>query len=311
MPPPATSPIRSVAVVVLTWNGLADTLACLHSVAAIDWPGLNVIVSDNASTDGTAQHVRAAGLAGLVIENRENLGFAGGNNVGIDAALAAGADAILLLNNDTVVPPAAVRTLVQVLDERPLAGACSPVLTFSSEPTRLWFAGSPFDPQRGRAGRASLYERGVALPAAPFEIDRATGAAVLVRRQVVEDVGALDSDLFFLYEDVDWSLRMRDAGWRILLTPDVRVAHRVAASQNGHPVTPTTAYYGTRNDLEIGHRYGPHTRLGATRRQAGCILVHLAQLRRAPAGARIATFRATLAGVLDYRRRRFGRRAAG
>ena len=133
----------------VTWNGIADTLSCLMSVAASNWPDLHVIVSDNGSSDGTPVRVRAAGLADVVIENGSNLGFGGGNNVGIRAAMAAGADAILLLNNDTRVPPNAIPLLVRALDGQPDAGACSPALVFDSLPSRLWFAGSPFDPTRG------------------------------------------------------------------------------------------------------------------------------------------------------------------
>jgi GT2 family glycosyltransferase len=311
MPPPATIPIRRVAVVVLTWNGIADTRACLNSVADTDWPRLDVIVSDNGSSDGTPAAVRSAGLADLVVENGRNLGFAGGNNVGIAAALRRGADAILLLNNDTVVPPGAVGTMVRALDERPEAGACSPALMYAAQPTRLWFAGARFDPRLGRSAWASRYERDhAALPEHPIPIDRAAGAAMLVRREVVQEVGPLAEDLFFLYEDVDWSLRIRHAGWQILLVPSTQVAHRVSASQNGDPVTPTTAYYGTRNDLEVGRRHGTAHGLRARKREAICVLVHLAQLRRAPLGTRLECLRATVSGHRDFRRRRLGPKVA-
>ncbi len=293
-----------VAVVVLCWNGIGDTLDCLRSLAAADWPSLDVLVVDNGSEDGTPAAVRASGLAATVVENGDNLGFAAGNNVGISLALSRGADAVLVLNNDTAVAPDAIGELVAALQAEPGAAACSPVLHFAAEPDRLWFAGAPFDPARGRSGRASPYELGTPLPKEPFAIDRVVGAAMLVRRAVIEQVGMFAGELFFLHEDVDWSLRVRAAGWQVLLVPRARVAHRVAASQVGDPVTPTTAYYGTRNDLEMGRRHAG----GRWRRQALCVAVHLGQVRRARRGARIRTLLATVAGVKDYRGRHLGRR---
>lgn len=292
-----------VAVVVLTWNGREDTLACLRSLQHARWDDLDVVVVDNGSADGTEEAVKAAFPEVVTIQNHANLGFAGGNNVGIDRALDRGAEAVLVLNNDTVVSPDAISALVAAMEADPLVGACSPVLPYAGDPARLWFAGSSYDPTRARAGRASAYETSAALPTAPVRITRAVGAAMLVRRSVIERVGAFAEELFYLYEDVEWSLRMRAAGWHILLVPAASIAHRVAASQGGDPVTPTTAYYGTRNDLEVGRRYG-----AGRLRQAGCVGVHVAQVRRAPRGIRAATLRATAAGAIDFCRGRLGPR---
>ncbi len=211
----------------LTWNGLEDTLACLASLEASAWPDLDLIVADNGSTDGTETAVRERHPAVSVIQNGRNVGFAAGNNAGIRLALARGADAFLVLNNDTWVPADAVERLVHALEADPFAGACSPVLSYAADPECLWFAGAPFDPARARAGRASSYERGSQLPDSPIAIDRAVGAAMLVRAEVAAAVGLFAEELFFLYEDVEWSLRMRAAGWRVLLVPDARLAHAV------------------------------------------------------------------------------------
>lgn len=301
-------PIRRVGVVVLSWNGIQDTLACLGALAGSNWSDIDVIVVDNGSTDGSAAAVRRVNRDATVIENGRNLGFAGGNNVGIDCALERGADAVLVLNNDTLVDPDAISYLVAALQDDPVAAACSPVLTYRAAPERIWFAGAPYDPDRGRSGRASVYERGAAMPSEPFEIDRVVGAAMLVRRCAIELVGTFAEELYFLYEDVDWSLRMRAAGWHLLLAPRAHVAHSVAASQGGKPVTPLTAYYGTRNDLELGRRHGQRRGLRAVTRQLGCLGVHIAQVRRAAPGTCGATLRATCAGALDFGLGRFGQR---
>lgn len=298
-----------IAVVVLTWNGRADTLECLDSLATSTWKNLDVIVVDNGSHDGTEEALRQRGHDVAYIQNGANLGFAGGNNVGIAAAMERGADAVLVLNNDTVVSQDAVEMLAKALGSNPDAGACSPVLPYDPPRKELWFAGASYDPRRGRAGRATGIERGeVPLPRVPIDIDRAVGASMLVRRAVVHEVGAFSEDLFFLYEDVDWSLRMRAAGWRILLVPQACIPHKVAASQGGKPVSPTTTYYGTRNGLEMGRRHSGLHGVAAIRREIVCVAVHLASLRRAPSGTRSDCLRELIRGWRDFHRRRFGGR---
>ena len=298
---------------VLTWNGRADTLACLASLARSDWPALDVIVADNGSDDGTVAAVKAGFPEVRIVENGANLGFAAGNNAGISEALRAGADAVFVLNNDTEVPSDAVSRLVSVLDARSDAACVCPVLVYADAPDRLWFAGSLFDPSRARSGRNSSYELGRAvLPDQPFEIERGVGAAMLVRASVIEAIGMFAPELFYLHEDVDWSLRMRAAGWRILLVPDVRIIHKVAASQGGHPLTPLTAYYGTRNDLELGRRFGGLHGWRAIAREVGGVAIHVAFALVYARGvsARVHSAGAALAGWRDYRLRRFGPRGA-
>jgi len=100
-------------VVVLDYNGLADTLGCVESVIASDWPEVAVIVVDNASVDPVGPAVSERFPDAVVLRNPENLGFAGGMNVGLGCALELGADYVLLLNNDTVVDPAMIRRLIE------------------------------------------------------------------------------------------------------------------------------------------------------------------------------------------------------
>lgn len=293
----------------LSWNGLQHTLACLESLEATVYPALHIIVVDNGSTDGTVERLQRCSNVDL-IENGRNLGFATANNVGIRHALDRGMEAVLVLNNDTLVEPHAIGRLMAALNADPRAGACSPVLPYVSDPERWWFAGASYEPDRGRSGRSSTYERGAPLPEGPVPIDRVVGAAMLMRRQTLQEAGLFSDELFFLYEDVDWSLRARAAGWRLLLVPLARIDHSVSASQGGEPVTPVTAYYGTRNDLELGRRHGSHGGLRGLRRQVTCLAVHVAQVRRAARGARRSTLWATAAGARDFGRHRLGERSA-
>jgi GT2 family glycosyltransferase len=295
-----------VVVVVLAHNGCADSVACLDSLRSANWANRHVVFVDNGSTDGSSEVVAERFQEVHILRREENLGFAEGNNVGIRQALALGADYVLLLNNDTVVASDAIAACVAVARSRGDIGAVCPMVYFTEPPTMIWYAGARFDPQRTRSGRMLGYrelDRGQFASAG--ETDRAVGAAVLIPRPVLETVGVLDSQLFFLYEDVDWSLRARQAGYRIFLAPEAKVWHRVSASSGGeHSVM--IAYYDTRNHLEICRRYAELTRGRSIAREAGLVLAHLAGVRRGQ--RRFAYVRAVLQGWRDARRGRLGPR---
>ena len=297
-----------VAVVVLCWNGYSDTLACLESLGQAEWDRLTTIVVDNGSTDGTSEAVRERFPEVVLLRSEENLGFAEGNNVGLRAALAAGAEYVLILNNDTVVDRDLIGALVEEAERRPDAGALCPMIYYTDPPDRIWYAGARFDPRGIHNGPHTGYgDRDVGQYGTTREIGRATGAAMLVRRGVLEDVGYLDARLFLQVEDVEWSLRMRAAGHRILFVPAGRVWHRVSVATGGEHA-PATAYYEMRNTLAVCSRYAPLRRLASLRRECAVLALHLFHARKGDRPAE--NVRAVLQGWRDYRAGRLGPRPA-
>lgn len=299
-------PEGGVAAVVLSWNRREDTLACLRSLAAVEEPALQTILVDNASSDGTVEAVRAEFPEVEVLVNDANLGFAEGNNVGIRHALEGGAAWVLTLNNDVEVDPGFLRALLEEAERRPDAGALSPLILFGPPSELIWFAGASYDPGRGYNGR----QRGYGEPAgAPYdqvwETDRICGAAMLVPRAVLEEVGVFDTELFAYYEDTDWSLRARAAGRRLYVVPAARIWHKVSRSSGGESA-PATLYYGTRNALAVAERYAPLGAAGTWRRRAVLLAAHAAQALGS--GRRREGLAAVLAGWRDFRAGRFGRR---
>lgn len=222
-----------MAVVVLTWNAERHLDACLGSLARLDAAGLDVsvLVVDNGSTDGTVAAVRARFPAVEVLENGRNLGFAGGNDAGIEVALARGADWIYLLNPDTDVDPAFLAEAVAVGQADPATAAVQSLLLLHPERDLVNTAGNQvhflgFGHCGGfRAARASVGD-------APHEIPFASGAAVLLRAEALRQVGLLDPLLFLYQEDQDLGLRLRLAGWRARLAPRSLVWHHYAFSRN-------------------------------------------------------------------------------
>jgi GT2 family glycosyltransferase len=299
-------PEGPVAVVVLSWNRGEDTLACLRSLAAVSEPTVTTILVDNASTDGTVEAVRGEFPEVEVVVNGSNLGFAEGNNAGIRHALDGGAAWVLILNNDVEVDPGFLQALLEEAARRPDVGALSPLILFGPPSETIWFAGAAYDPRKGYNGR----QRGYGAPAgAPFdevwETDRICGAAMLVPRAVLEEVGDFDTELFAYYEDTDWSLRARAAGHRLYIVPAGRIWHKVSRSSGGES-SPATLYYGTRNALAVSERYAPLRFVGTWRRRGVLLTAHCVQALGS--GGRREGLGAVLAGFRDFRAGRFGRR---
>ena len=285
--------MRLVAVV-LSWNGREDTLVALESLR-----GIETVVVDNGSTDGSPEAVAEAFPDVELIRAGVNLGFAGGNNVGIRRALDRGAEWVLLLNNDASVEPGLADALAAAAAARPDAGVLACKVLFADS-DRLWYAGAGFDAYLGRSRHEGFGEPD--RPDRLRDTTRATGAAMAVSRGAIEAAGLLDEELFLYAEDLEWSLRIREAGFAVVYVPDARVRHRVSAATGGAG-SPTTLYYETRNMLAVVERHRPLPR-GLT----GLRRVLVVAPRALLAFRRPASARAALRGWRDYRRGRMGRR---
>jgi hypothetical protein len=229
-----TSRMPSVAIIVLTWNGKAMTMECLESLASLEYGNARVIVVDNGSTDGTADAVRSAyGERVTIIENPRNLGFSLGNNVGIRHALEKGADFVLLLNNDTVVDPALVDRLVEGITISKNIGIVGPKIYYASPPDRIWFAGGEVFLSRGVSRHIGIRERDTGRYDTVRDVDYVTGCALMARRGVFDSIGHLDPTFPAYYEDVDFCMRARRRGFRVVYVPAGRVWHKISSSTGG------------------------------------------------------------------------------
>lgn len=298
--------MSGVAIVVLSWNGREDTLACLDSLAAVT-ARPRVILVDNGSGDGTVEAVQAAHPGVTLIRSEANLGFAEGNNLGIRRALDDGADHLMLLNNDTTVDPGFLEPLIEEADRAPDAGAVSPLILYADPPDLIWYSGASYDPRKAHNGRHWGYrERDDGSLRRTYETGRVTGCALLASRAVWERVGLLDGDLFLQVEDTEWCVRARRAGYRFYVVPRSRIWHKVSAA-SGAEESPTIAYYAARNSLEVGRRHAGFGRVAAARHEAGTLATHIVHARRADSP--FTNVRSVLAGWRDYRRGRLGPRA--
>jgi GT2 family glycosyltransferase len=208
---------------------------------------LHVLVIDNGSglTPRLAERVELVRLP-------SNRGFAGGHNVGIRAALAAGADFVFLINSDLVLEPGCLERLLQAAERWPEVGILGPLVLSERPSGRVESNGQTFSPWTGRHRELSRGQAAEEVDQAPHTVDAVSGCALLARRALVERVGLLDETLYLYFEDMDWCLRSRRAGFRIGVVPRAWVRHRGAGSTQ--PGWPGTTFYSVRNHLVVARR---------------------------------------------------------
>jgi GT2 family glycosyltransferase len=244
--------VRKLAVVVLNWNGLRDTRALLPTLLACRMPegwSLAPLVVDNGSTDGSVESLRSEFPQVEVLALPENRRFAGGNNAGLSHALAAGADAVALLNNDTKADPALFERLLLALAQDPQAGAAAPLIYYGTPSGRIWYAGARLVPALGLTAHRGLRQLDRGQYRSVAETGYLTGCCLLATREAWEKVGPLDEGYYIYAEDVDWCLRARRAGYRLLFVPTGRLWHEVSASSGA--ASPWKIYQRTRANLKL------------------------------------------------------------
>jgi GT2 family glycosyltransferase len=228
-----------VSIIILNYNGGEDVLECLASVAEIDYSNYETIVVDNGSTDNSVAEIRRRFPLVKIIENKTNLGFPAGNDVGIRASTA---PYVLLLNDDVVVDRQILKDLLSAAQSHPEAGIAGPAVLYYKEPERIWAAGAKISP----FGYATHLDKGkrFAIGSLPHYADYITGCALLIKRNVIERIGLLDPAYFLYFDDADYCCRARKAGFKCLYVPSPTVRHKTGAGWISNPVQ---AYYYMKN----------------------------------------------------------------
>jgi GT2 family glycosyltransferase len=241
-----------VYIIILNWNGLQDTIVCLDSLASLTYPNFRLVVVDNGSTDGSTDIISKNYPKVIFVENKENLGYAKGNNVGIRYALENNADYIWLLNNDTVVEQNALLNMVIEAEGDPLIGIIGSKIYYLNSAKKIWFAGAMINWSRGISNHIGMNETDVGQYDYVKEIDRVAGCSMLVKREVCNRVGLFDDNFFLYVEEVDWCVRARKAGFKCLFVPSSIVYHRGLASVSLiGSCSKVFNYYNTRNFLYL------------------------------------------------------------
>lgn len=233
-------------VIVLSYNGLDLTLGCLQSLERQTLKGFDVLVVDNVSEPGTVDALRRLRPDTRLIEAPTNLGYAGGNNIGLRMGLDQGAGLFMLLNNDTVLDPACLERLVLAQSSDPKIGAVGPMVYTWDETRRISSAGGRLDWLHADAVNVGAGEMDEGQ-CASRDVDFVNGCGLLVTRKAVETIGLLDERYFMYWEETDWCARMRRHGFRIRFVADASMRHK--ATIQSDDLGSTALYYMTRNRM--------------------------------------------------------------
>ena len=297
----------TIAIIILNWNGMEDTIACLRSIQNQQNVYLNEILIDNGSTDNSVAVIRNEYPDITVIETGTNLGYAGGNNVGLKYALENGYEYIFVLNNDTILDSYCIENLMQDLYLNPKAACAGPKQLFYDQPEIIYYAGGIIsrhgETVHSKKGESNQPNNNIAT-----DTEWLNGAAVLFRAEALRSVGLFDDRFFLLFEDTDWSLRAGKAGYQLRYVPQARLWHKESATF-GNWWSPQYIYYYTRNNFLWIEKNFPLFRRPYLYYHAMKRILHNTKnkIRQNPIESSIYQ-QAVGKGLKDYVLRRFGKR---
>lgn len=269
-----------ISIIILNWKRADDTIRCLKSIRQLKikrgWK-IEIVVVDNASSDGSVKKInkylgkaikKRRSFSSKVIESDKNLGFTGGNNLGIDHSLRNNSDYMLILNNDTEADKDMLRGLIKTAKRFPKAAAISPKIYFAKgyefhkdayEDEELgnviWYAGGNIDWENVYGSNRGVDEVDDDKYMQTEPTDFATGACMLLRTEAIEQAGGFDDKYFMYLEDSDLSMRLKKAEWLVLYTPEAHLWHKVA--QSSGIGSELNDYFIHRNRMLFGIRYAP------------------------------------------------------
>lgn len=248
-----------VTIIIVAWNQIEKTLACLESVAALDYPNVRTILVDNGSEPALPTSLISRNPGVDILRLRHNLGFSGGYNVGLHHALTGFSHYFLLLNNDTLLEPDILRHLVKEIESEQNIGLVTAKIYYAAEPRRIWTVGANLnvflDLKDGGQDQLDMGQWDK-----PRDVDFAPFCAILVRREVIDEVGLLDEGYFLYYEDMDYCRRAQALGWRIRLQPLAHVLHDVSTSSGGRD-SPMERYWMAQSSGRYFRKHGRGPRL--------------------------------------------------
>ncbi|MCL5090879.1 MAG: glycosyltransferase family 2 protein [Patescibacteria group bacterium] len=266
--------MKKVFLLILNWNGGEMTVNCLNSLQYVktDNFDLQVVVVDNASTDESINQIKVESeklkVKTKILQNKENLGYAEGNNVGIRYALENGADFVCLLNNDTRVDPSFINELVKTAGSDEKIGIVGGKIYFEkgyefhkdrySEKELgkvIWYAGGKIDWQNVYASHLGVDEVDNGQFDQVIETDFVNGCLMLVKREVFVKAGLIDNNYFLYLEDTDFSMKAKRKGFKLYYTPLSKIWHLNGGSSGAG--SKLQDYFITRNRLLFGMKWAP------------------------------------------------------
>ena len=234
-----------VVIVILNWNGKEDTAECIDSLKRIDYSNHRILVVDNGSTDGSAEWFDRMYPEIEVVRNKKNLGYTGGNNIGIRRAIILSADYVLLLNNDTIVDSGFLTELINAVGHDKSIGIAGPTVFDYGSNSSVQATGAIVRWYTGSTTRIELGTTGCDDARRRIEVDFVSGSCLLARTSIIERVGYLDDCFFAHWEEIDWCVGAKNAGYKVVWAPNARIWHKCGAT--GGRIPGFREYHNGRN----------------------------------------------------------------
>ena len=242
--------LPELSIITVNYNGFADTVQLIESIQTHLAIPYELIVVDNGSMADEADMLKHQFPNIKVIRSDRNLGFAGGNNLGIEHATA---DFLFFINNDAYVKDDSFTHLVERMKKEPILGGISPKILFADQEKLIQFAGyTPLSPVTLRNRLIGFKEQDSGQYDHPISTPYLHGAAMLILREAIEKVGGIPEIYFLYYEELDWSVQLRRAGYRLEFNPSAVVYHKESSSVGQE--SPLKAFYMTRNRMLFAKR---------------------------------------------------------
>lgn len=234
----------SIGVVILNWNGKEDTVNCLASLQGSSYKNFEPIVVDNGSTDDSVACIQKKFPDVTILETSKNLGYAGGNNVGISYALKKNHAFVLLLNNDTVVDRDMLKNFIETAEQNPSVGIFGGMPFLFSNPEKLDHLGGKWNSKKAQfeligKGKDSSFS-------CEEPLDYVCGCCILIRKEVFYKIGCLEPAYFLFWEEADFCMRAKKAGFGIQVCYKAKLLHKVSASFIGGSIHKTYFWWRSR-----------------------------------------------------------------
>lgn len=298
----------NIAIVLINWNGKQDTIECIQSLSALEMRNhdVDIVVVDNGSDDDSATSIPKKFPHVKLVRLDQNTGFTGGCNAGIQKSMQIGAEYVWLLNNDTTVHTDALYKLVETFAKHDIGIVGSKIYfskgheyhkdryTKSQQGKVIWYAGGMIDWNNVYASHRGVDEVDQGQYDELEETMFVTGCSMMISKSLIQDIGLFDERFFLYLEDVEYCMRAKRNGYKVVYNPSSMVWHKNAQSSDG-PGNKTHDYYLTRNRILFGMKYASIRTKFALLRESVAIATSSSQVRR----------RAALDGLLG----RYGKRS--
>jgi GT2 family glycosyltransferase len=243
-----------IYIILVNYNGYKDTIECVNSLKKINYNNYKIIIVDNASSDDSAKILKQKLNDCEIIKSKKNLGFAGGNNLGIKYALNHNANYIMLLNNDTLVNTDFLGVMFNSFNRDNKIGLVGCKIMYYPKKNIIWYGGGYIDWFKFIGVHNGMKEVDKGQCDNEKEIDFMTGCCMLIKREVFEKVGFLSEDYFMYFEDADFCVKLKNIGYKIWYNPNAIIYHKVGLSSGGEE-SPFSIEWSTKNRLLFMSKY--------------------------------------------------------